>query len=65
VIFSTLSQAWNNRAKSMIPKMRIKRIGSARANSSSACAGLLPGLGEREKNGKEKLSLFIEYPFNG
>jgi len=65
VIFSTLSQAWNISAKSMIPKMMIKRTGKARANSISAWEELLPDLSDRYKNEVENLSLCMEYPFNG
>jgi hypothetical protein len=38
-MFSTESQAWKSRAKSMMAKITISRMGRARANSSKACPG--------------------------
>ena len=39
-MFSTLNQAWKINAKSMMPNRMTSRIGSASANSSSACEAL-------------------------
>jgi hypothetical protein len=64
-MFSILSQAWNNSAKSMIPKMMIRSTGSARANSMSAWDRLLPDLNERLRSYVEKLSFFIGSPLMG
>jgi len=60
-----LNHAWNNRAKSMIPKIMIKSTGNASANSISACDGLLPDRKERDNSDVENLSFFISDPLMG
>jgi hypothetical protein len=52
-------------AKSMIPKIRINKIGKARANSNRACAAFLRLRCKPGKEEVEELSIFMFHPING